>query len=305
MRRLLIDGNHLAGRCWATMGELTTSQGKYSGVLFGFLNGLSYIKHETEIDYPEIYICWDAGRCAKRMEIYPEYKGGRVSDTPTEQEIEKRLAYKEQLRALGEVLEYVGCRQVRVGGVEADDLIGILSKDFENQGLDTIIYSGDKDMHQLASERTKIFDPKAGLRDLKTLLADWQLPSTKHVLYYKVMTGDPSDNISGIGGFGDVKARKILSVMDFKDDEVIWTTPYPPGISKLVDKYKERSDIIKRNLSLVRLPRTWQDSYYSLDQGIEALQQTLTQPKRSEIKFVAFCRAWELTSIVEKLHRWS
>ena len=296
-RRLLIDGNHLAGRSWAVMQELMTSSGNHSGAVFGVLKGLSYARKEFGVDFKNMIVCWDTGRCARRMEILPDYKAGRRPENPTPEEEESRLAYITQLKALRYGVAVLGCRQSWEAGVEADDLIGILSRTFMGFGCQAIIYSGDKDFHQLVTPLCLIHDPKKGILTESIILEHWGVDSLEKIIWYKSMVGD-SDNIDGIYGIGDVRAQNILRHLDLNDP---WKLPpdVPEKQIKHYQKFLDNRTIVERNIELIRIPTTApeaiQRSLYTSDQMINALERAQTC-HRDDVELLKFLKMWELES---------
>ena len=297
MRRILIDGNHLTGRCNATLSEMTTSRGVPSGVVYGFLRGLHYLHLEHNVDYPEITVCWDRGRSEKRMALYPEYKANRTKDQTPEQE-QAYIQYVKQIHALQGVLDTIGCRQVYAQKVEADDLVGIFSRHYSECGETVLIYSGDHDMHQLVTENIKILDPKKGILDVDAIekhwgVKVWMIPELKAVM------GDSSDNIAGVKGLGPVRARLFLQYYDCPLKDI------PAKDQKYVKLARDNYSIIERNLLLMKIPRSWEESFYTEDQALEAMECLLNSGQlRDERKFFEFLYAWELNSILENPTRW-
>lgn len=299
MRRILIDGNHLTGRCRATLSEMTTSRNKRSGVIYGFLRGLHFLHTEHNIDYPEMTVCWDKGRSKKRMELYPEYKGNRVpAETTPEQELEFH-EYVHQIGAIQEALEYVGCRQTQAQNVEADDLVGIFSRLYADQGDNVLIYSGDHDMHQLVDERIKILDPKKGVLGREEILAKWKLSRIDQIPILKAVMGDSSDNIAGVPKLGEVRAMYYITYADWPLDDI------PSTQRQWVLLARTNQAIIDRNLALMKIPRSWDESFYTEEQALEAMERLLFSGQAKDmVKFVEFLNAWELNSITENLSRW-
>lgn len=304
-KKLIIDGNHLAGRCRATMSEMTTSRGKLSGVVFGFTKGLLWAESEAKVPKEDVLICWDYGRCKKRMELFPDYKAGRVPENPTPEEQQALLDYIHQLNALHEGLKFRGVKQVRVRNVEADDLIGIFSRFYEEHNHEVLIYSGDGDMHQLVSHKVKVLDANKGVLDLQKILDSWEVRTTDYIPYWKAIVGDSSDKIPGIRGLGPVRAKLILDVLDLSTSPPCWKSQIPDKTRKYVDEFCKHQDIISRNLQLMTIPRTWDKSFYSKEQQLEALEQLLTSGSHeNDLEFVKFLRDWELNSILENYRRW-
>ncbi|MES0134551.1 hypothetical protein NKJ88_06245 [Mesorhizobium sp. M0016] len=138
---------------------------------------------------PTIWV-WDGAKGnAKRREVYPEYKRNR---SPLKKDIYAGF------ETVQEVLNYTPVIQVKVPGYEADDVIAALARNYGRRKEQVAVYSTDADFLQLSAEfPDHVFSgarPKA------------DVPS-KLVRLYKTCVGDPSDNIPGIGGFGDVTWR--------------------------------------------------------------------------------------------------
>jgi DNA polymerase-1 len=101
-------------------------------------------------------------------------------------------------------------------GFEADDILGTLSKQAAAQGMDTVIVTGDGDMMQLVTDKTKVLYPKprgsfgdADLYDAAAVLAKYEI-GPEHIADYKALKGDPSDNIPGVKGIGEKTAVKLI-----------------------------------------------------------------------------------------------
>ena len=82
---------------------------------------------------------------------YSNYKSGRKS-MPNE--------LFEQLEPLKEILKVMNINIFELDGFEADDLIGTLSRIYEEEGFEPIIVTGDKDALQLSSSITKVIITK-------------------------------------------------------------------------------------------------------------------------------------------------
>ena len=211
----LIDGSHLAFRNLITHPTLHVGSVK-TGVVYGFLKSLLRVGREFQLGMNNIVICWDFGKSDWRLKLYPDYKAGRVKG-----DIDI-TSYREQLKMLREALELLGVTQFGVQGVEADDLLGILSRKYYNEGKKVLILSGDRDMWQL------VLDNDPGIVVIKPpdneILTEKEVITImgvepKQVPDFKALVGDKSDNIIGIKGCGGVKAKRLLN--DYKCVEVL------------------------------------------------------------------------------------
>lgn len=301
MRYLIVDGNHLAGRSNAALESLTRSDGHKTGALFGTLKGLGYAKWNTKIDTPNLIVCWDGGRSAKRMELLPSYKGNRKKENETEEEKKSKLEYYTQLDVCNKALSYLTCKQIRVRGVEADDLIGIFSNWYANQGHSVVIYSGDKDMHQLVTEKISILSP----RDDKILTENdikqiWGIEHPDDVVFMKSLLGDVGDNIPGVYGIGEKKAAIVYKWRNEPNLELI-----PEKERKAVVLARSKEQDRKLAVQMIRIPRSWEESFYTLEQSEEIMLQLLQSGKNADMsRFIYILREWELDSLLDNLSSW-
>lgn len=279
---LLIDGNHLSSRArFARVNELVTSDGRPSGVIYGFLRGLLAAAHEVGAHPEETTVVWDYGRAKFRKELLPTYKK-RYSDTPTPEEKAELEDYFSQLDAIRECLAYIGVRSIRVRGAEADDLISILA---HLQEMPCVIYSGDKDFHQIVSRRVMIYDAVKGFIDEEAVLSRWGVSAIRRVLYLRAMVGDESDKVPGISGIGEKRAALVIEA------------PQSAKAAKWVELCRQNMDIILRNLEIMRLPKTLVEARMDEEQMESLISQMSVRVKKNLVLFMEFCKRWELKEL--------
>lgn len=288
MRYVLIDGHNLAARCHYALPNLFRSDGTPTGVLHGFLRGVSYVRSLTRIGTSNTVICWDGGRAPGRLRLCPEYKQGRrLSEPKTDEERENTRAYKQQIIELQELLKLTGLRQICVKNVEADDLISIFST-MLSEVATVFIYSGDKDFHQMATDRIHIIDPKKGVLEKSSIEDAWGVKISE-IVKHKCLTGDNSDNISGLPGVGPKRAIQIIN-------------------GSISEKYKtlvaQNENLIERNRQLMELPKNWSETCYSFEQAKDALYQFGFKPQFKLTEFMDALRDWELNSTLEAINSW-
>jgi DNA polymerase-1 len=250
----------------------------------------------------QVIVFWDGGRSKHRMAIYPGYKAGRVSETPTPEEIADRQSYYAQNDAISQALPALGIRSVRVSHVEADDLISIYANMYAGLGRDVVIFTGDKDMHQCASSRVSIFDPQKELQNFQELSLQWVLLDLLDIVRLKAMAGDASDAIDGVPSIGQVRAKQLLPFWD----DIFSDTPIPPlgGVAKLIKTAREHREVIKRNEKIIRLPKVWAESFYGLEEATAVQGQLQSVPQRNTAEFIRFCKQWEMTTLLERIDQW-
>lgn len=203
---LLIDGHSILNRAFYGLPDLTNSEGKHTGAVYGFLTILFRILEDEKPDY--LTVAFDLHAPTFRHKMYPEYKGTRKG-MPEE--------LREQVPLLKEVLSAMGVAIVSLEGYEADDLLGTLAKQSEDRGLSVTILSGDRDLLQLCTEKILIRIPKT-IRG-RTVIEDYHPAEVvekygitpSQVVDWKALMGDTSDNIPGIPGVGEKTASKIIA----------------------------------------------------------------------------------------------
>ena len=203
-RIIIIDGNSLLNRAYYAMQRpMITKEGLYTQGVYGFLNMLQKIKRDYESGY--IAVAFDRKAPTFRHLEFEDYKAGRKKMPP-------ELAM--QLPLLKEVLDAMKIRILEIDGFEADDIIGTVSREAEENGLTPLIITGDKDELQLASKTTKVIITRKGISefeiyDYDAMVETYGFPPTQFI-DYKGLMGDPSDNIPGLPGVGEKTARKLV-----------------------------------------------------------------------------------------------
>ncbi|WP_027398363.1 DNA polymerase I [Anaerovorax odorimutans] len=201
---IIIDGNSLINRAYYAMQKpMITKDGLYTQGVYGFLNILNRIYLDYEPDY--ITVTFDKKAPTFRHLEYKEYKAGRKKMPP-------ELAM--QMPLLKEALQAMNIKIVEMDGFEADDLIGTIARDAEENGLAPLIITGDKDELQLVTKITKVLITKKGISDFDLYDEDAMLEkygfTPKQFIDYKGLMGDQSDNIPGIPGVGEKTATKLI-----------------------------------------------------------------------------------------------
>ena len=203
---VLIDGHSILNRAFYGVPVFTNSEGTYTNAVFGFLNILFKLIDEEQPDY--LAVAFDVHQPTFRHEMYKEYKGTRKPMMPE---------LREQVPLIKEVLHTMNITTVELPGYEADDVIGTLSKRGEKDGLDVCVYSGDRDLLQLAAENIMICIPKT--KKGQTTVERYKPEDVKDLykvtpvefIDVKALMGDSSDNIPGVPGIGEKGATAIIS----------------------------------------------------------------------------------------------
>ncbi|MCY4255799.1 MAG: DNA polymerase I [Gammaproteobacteria bacterium] len=198
-RLLLVDGTAYLFRAYYALPAFTTSEGRPTGALHGVLNMVQRLLRD---DPPELLgFVMDAPGPTFRDELYPEYKANR--DVMPED-------LREQIEPVVSMVEAMGVPLLRVGGVEADDVIGTLAAQAAEQGLDTLISTTDKDFAQLVGPRVKLVNWNTSrVMDSAAVEEKFGVPPER-IRDYLALAGDSADNIPGVRGVGPKTAAKWL-----------------------------------------------------------------------------------------------
>jgi len=204
IKTLLVDGDNLFKIGFHGVKEMYDN-GDHLGGLYHFINILRRFLEEHNLD--KVVVFWDGdSNSSIRKSIYPQYKANRRQDM-NEYKYESYLQQKSRVK---EYLEEIFVRQVEMINNEADDLIAHYCKVATDE--DVIIFSADKDLTQLISERVTIYSPitKQYFKNGDMITINKVEIPHYNVLITKVFTGDRSDNIDGIEGLGEKTLLKFF-----------------------------------------------------------------------------------------------
>jgi len=262
--------------------ERLTSKGQLVNAAFGFWSIV--LRGFADMQPDHVMCCFDVGR-SFRADRYEGYKATRK---PTPDDL------REQFPIVRETLAAFGIPIYEMQGFEADDLIGSLSRQAEAEGLETFIVSGDLDMLQLVTERTRLMTTRMGVGS--TVIYD---PERIHERYgleagqmidFKALKGDATDNIPGLAGVGDKTAAKLLTGYGSLDEVYRRIDEVKPD--KLRQKLIDNRDDVMLWRELVTIDR---DAPIELDLA----SARLADYDRSEV--MRLFREYEFRSLVERL----
>lgn len=212
-RLVILDGNSLLYRAYHALPPLMTRDGIYTNGVYGFLTMYYKIIEEYKPDY--ICVAFDPKKPTFRHKEYDDYKANRAK-MPDE--------LRHQFPILKEILDKLGVHRVEIDGFEADDVVGTIARFGEDEGLEVIVVTGDKDYLQLATNKTKILITKKGITNLeiyseKEVMKRYEL-TPQQFIDLKGLMGDKSDNIPGVKGVGEKTGIKLLK--EFESIEGIY-----------------------------------------------------------------------------------
>ena len=196
---VLVDGSSYLFRAFHALPPLTNSQGEPTGAIVGVINMLRRLIADYHPDY--MAVVFDAPGGSFRNQLYPEYKAHRP---PMPEEL------RSQIEPLHDIIRAMGLPLLMVEGVEADDTIGTLAHQASEQGLDTLISTGDKDMAQLVGPHVSLVDTMSGVHTDRQGVIDKFGVTPEQIVDFLALVGDKSDNIPGVPKCGPKTAAKWL-----------------------------------------------------------------------------------------------
>ncbi len=241
---VLIDGNSIAYRAFFALPLLNNDKGVHTNAIYGFTMMLMRILEDEKPSH--ILVAFDAGKTTFRHSTFKEYKGGRQK-TPSE--------LSEQFPFIRELLKAYSIPHYELENYEADDIIGTLATVAEQDGFEVKIISGDKDLTQLASEKTTVSITKKGITEIEEYTPEHIKEkyglSAGQIIDMKGLMGDASDNIPGVPGVGEKTAIKLLK--EFETLEKLLESIDKVGGKKLQEKLQEFKDqaIMSKELATI------------------------------------------------------
>ncbi len=231
---VLVDGSSYLFRAYHTLNNpklnyMTTSDGTPNGAIYGVVNMLKSLFKQ----YPseKVVVVFDAKGKTFRNDLYPEYKANRP---PMPDDL------REQIAPLHKIIKAMGLPLIAIEGVEADDVIGTLSRLATEAGLQTIVSTGDKDMAQLVNQNVSLINTMTNqYLDIEGVKSKFGIPP-EQIIDYLALMGDKVDNIPGVAGVGEKTALGLLQGVGGIDDiynnlDKIADLPIR-GAKKLADK---------------------------------------------------------------------
>ena len=260
---LIIDGLNTFIRSFS-VNPAVNDDGVHIGGIAGFLKSIRYTL--SVIKPTRCIIVFDGKDGSKRRrKIYPQYKAQRKVKKRLNRNVDwgtapsnEEESMKLQLGRLVEYLEYLPLTLVSVDGIEADDTMAYISKQFLFKSK-IVLMSTDKDFLQLVDDRISVWSPtKKILYTPDKVKDEYGIPS-KNLLTYRILDGDKSDNINGVQGAGlksiikyipsitednEFNAKNLLDFVNNSDSKI-----------KLLENIKNSSNLVKRNYLLMQLSK--------------------------------------------------
>ena len=232
---LLLDAYALIFRAFYAMirNPRITSTGIDTSAVFGFVNTLQDLLKREQPSH--IAVCFDPpGGKTFRHESYESYKANRDK---TPEGILVAVPY------IKRILQAYRIPVFEVEGYEADDVIGTLAHQAEQQGFFTYMVTGDKDFGQLVTDNIKVLDPlKKEILGIKEVNDKYGIQSPKQLIDILGLMGDSADNIPGCPGVGPKNAEKLIQQFGSIENLLEHTDELKGALQQ---KVKDNADLIR------------------------------------------------------------
>jgi DNA polymerase-1 len=195
----LVDGSSYIHRAFHAVRNLSNSKGFPTNAIFGFSRMLLKLLGDKKPS--QMAVVFDAKGPTFRHALYGEYKATRP---PAPEDLVAQFPY---IRA---IVQGLGLAMIEKEGYEADDIIGTLARQGEEQGYKIIVVTGDKDFRQIISPSVTLWDTmKDRLMTYDTFTEEYGL-KPEQMIDVMGLSGDSSDNIPGVPGVGEKTAVDLV-----------------------------------------------------------------------------------------------
>lgn len=204
------------------------------------------------------------------------------------------------------ILKKLGLWVLQIGGVEADDLIGMASEIFSKKGWEVRIYAKDNDLFQLTKENVSVW-PDLKLAPLwKKDIEKWLGAPLEALTTIKALAGDSSDNLKGLPRIGFATAQKMWQAGIRLGDK-----KKPPKWKKEISK--EDWARVHEEYRLVQIIRDPQHPLWGIPLSkalCRTFQQLRSSPDRNRElaeenrrEFYRFLSIYELNEVLGERHK--
>ena len=255
---LLIDANNLAFR-WLQRKNVDNFTEDFTRTIESL--GKSY-------QAKRVIVCFDFGRSYYRNDLLDSYKANRKKPTDPET-VEK---FDKFFSCLNSIPDQIPFENYKFRGVEADDIIAYLVHNIGESFEHTWVVSSDRDLFQLISDKTSIFNMFSRKEiNIDTLLEEYQVTPEEYMLS-RIIEGDKSDNIIGVEGIGPKRAQALAREHKTLEN-LLKALPITPAKSKFLKNLNQSKDLLLRNQKLITLKDHNEESIKCGKHGEEAWEE--------------------------------
>ncbi|OGC50797.1 hypothetical protein A2716_02050 [candidate division WWE3 bacterium RIFCSPHIGHO2_01_FULL_40_23] len=284
-RLLLIDTYNYIHRAYHALPKTFKDlNGQPTNAVYGFT---SMLISTLEILKPVYVIAAldDLTQPTFRDADFSQYKANR-------KEMEEELS--SQIPKIEEIITAFGIPKLVVGGYEADDIIGTISAQAEEKGVEVVVVSNDRDILQLLSGSVKVFMPdnsKEGGKffGIKEFREKYGF-EPENLVDYKALRGDASDNIPGVFGIGEKTASSLIQ--KFETIENMYENLNEIKETSLKEKLKRGKDSAFLSKKIATIVRS---TPVSFDPSLSKLKQV------DRIKVVEVLKRYNFKSLIRRM----
>ncbi len=278
MKNLILDGNNILFRAYHILQSPHYVKEVNVSVVSQFLK---MIKSYVELHNPQnVFLSFDKriNNGGNFRKTHVAYKENRIFDPKINEDIFNCTTL------IQNIAKGLGIKVILPWNLEADDVISYLVGDANLEGTNIIVTS-DKDMFQLVSETTSVYNTtKNNLITLQNFEEQVGI-KLENFLTYKCILGDRSDNVPGVPKYGEVKSKRLAESKD---------------LSELSD---EQLKIVETNKLILSLDK----SYINSEGELESYQQQLEQSNTIEFDephIKELIKQYNLYSLAKDLPAW-
>ena len=288
---ILIDGNALMYKAFYASaflmkkGQGFDSEGRPINALATFSTMILNLRER--FDESNMLVAFDEKGLQTYRTKHEFYKAGRTR-MPDELITQKPLILK--------FLELSGISQKSHPNLEADDIIGILSKKYSREGIEVDIVTSDKDLLQLVDNNVNVYISKTGVSDMEEYTINnfsekFFGLNPSQVIDLKGVMGDASDNLAGIKGIGEKGAVKLLNEFGTLENIIEHKDSFSPSIKTKIEEGFEMGILCKEIATII--------TDYDLEIDFNS---TLVKPPRWQ-ELIAFFRYYSINGIANRLEK--
>ena len=244
---VLLDGYSLMYRAFHALSTpMTAPDGTPTNAVHGFVMMLLRVLDEEAPTAAAV--AFDVSKHTFRTDLYDGYKAGRK---PMPEEL------RQQDPVIRDLLARMGLRVIECEGFEADDILGTLSRQCEERGVEALLVTGDRDSFQLAGDNTTILYTKRGIAETQRVTPAWVEAtygvSPAQLIDVKGLMGDTSDNIPGVPGVGEKTALRLIA--QYGDLEHVLAGADAGEKGRLRERLLENADLARLSRTLATIRR--------------------------------------------------
>jgi DNA polymerase I len=240
----IVDAVNYLFRAYYAIGPMTNNEGQSTSALYGFIRSIN--KLIKDFSPKNLVIVFDGpDNKQSRKEVYADYKMHRKA-APEDLYPQIELAYN--------YCQMAGISAISMPGVEADDTMASIAKWSKEEGYEVYICTSDKDLFQMVDKNVFVLNTgKNNLKVDENKVKEIFGITPRQMLDFLAITGDKSDNIPGIEGFGPKTAALLLQEFDTLDN-ILKNIDKVKGESKQ-KKLREQQDkaILSKKLATLHL----------------------------------------------------